>query len=337
MKRRTPLSVLATLLCLLVASVSFAVPLAPDSGRLGEVTAPDGRQLGYAIQGLAAPNYDWWYGCSATSAGMLMGYYDINGYSGFTYENLVPGGVAEMNTFGNPGALVNGIIASPGHIADFWVAYSKCEDCGFADPMAQGHAFDCLADFMGTSQDDVLPSPEGQNDNPDGWTTFWFWTDGSRLTASDIVANGLQTSSGMYGIGEYVQYRGYQYEALYNQLTYDIFGYGSGFSPFTFSDFQAEIDAGRPMLVQVEGHTMLGYGYSAQQGTISVYDTWDDMDGSGPWTDGQNPGVMAWNGTYQGLQMYGVTGLQLAPIPEPTTLALVAMGLIAAAYRRRLK
>jgi hypothetical protein len=26
-------------------------------------------------------NYQWWYGCSPTAAGMLIGYYDRNGYS----------------------------------------------------------------------------------------------------------------------------------------------------------------------------------------------------------------------------------------------------------------
>jgi hypothetical protein len=61
-----------------------------------------------------AGTYDWWYGCSPTSAGMLLGQYDRNGYS-----NLVPGGPAEVNTFGNPGALVNSAIASSGHIHDF--------------------------------------------------------------------------------------------------------------------------------------------------------------------------------------------------------------------------
>lgn len=47
----------------------------------------------------AVPDYQWWYGCSPTAAGMLMGYYDINGYAGETYDNLIPGAVAERSTF----------------------------------------------------------------------------------------------------------------------------------------------------------------------------------------------------------------------------------------------
>jgi hypothetical protein len=46
-----------------------------------------------------APAYDWWYGCAPTSAGMMMGHYDINGYAGLRYDNLVPGGTAELPSY----------------------------------------------------------------------------------------------------------------------------------------------------------------------------------------------------------------------------------------------
>ena len=53
-------------------------------------------ELGFYQQGgiakLEGPAYDWWYGCSPTSAGMMMGYYDRNGYGGLSYANLVRGG-----------------------------------------------------------------------------------------------------------------------------------------------------------------------------------------------------------------------------------------------------
>ena len=69
---------------------------------------------------LAGSDYAWWYGCSPTSAGMMMGYYDRKGYGGLSYANLLPGAVAEQQTYGKPGALVNNIIASPGHVTDFY-------------------------------------------------------------------------------------------------------------------------------------------------------------------------------------------------------------------------
>src|SRR3989339_478683 len=69
-------------------------------------------------EGLCLPdagNYDMWYGCAPTAAGMMLGWYDRNGY-----PNLVPGGDAELSTFGKPDCLVNSSIASPGHINDFF-------------------------------------------------------------------------------------------------------------------------------------------------------------------------------------------------------------------------
>ena len=58
------------------------------------------------------PDYEWNHGCSPTSAGMLMGFYDRNGYADMHYENLVPDGEAELSTFGSGTYVVNGVIAS---------------------------------------------------------------------------------------------------------------------------------------------------------------------------------------------------------------------------------
>ena len=318
----------AVVACVLAPCWCFAA--SPTSGT---VTLPSGEQLGYMVQGLGAPSYAWWYGCSPTSVGMMMGYYDRSGYAGLYYPNLVPGGVAEANSFGNPGALVNGIIASPGHIADFYAGgYNAICD----DKPAPHHAFDCLADFMGTSQD------LAKGINPNGGTSFYYYDDGSKLTFSATEALGIDGLDGMHGVGEYVQYSGYDFydpnptnvndDMLYSQLTYDIFGYGAGFNGFTFADFEAEINAGRPVIVQIEGHTMLGYDYNADTNQIMVYDTWAPS--------GQNPGIMTWNGTYSGMQMYGVMVFEPSggTVPEPATLGLLALGgvtLIVQRYRRR--
>ncbi len=293
--------------CVLVSGVCFAVP---------------------------APNYQWWYGCSPTSAGMMIGYYDINGYGGFQYPNLVPGGVAEMNSFANPGALVNGTIAGPQHVADFYPGGNNASGDDLPPPH---HAFNCLADFMGTSQDSV--------GNSNGWTLFHYSVDGSPYRAKDALADGNWASDGMYGIGEYVEYAGYTYankglanEMLYTQSTDP---YNNLQFRFTFADFMSEINAGRPVLVQLGEHTMLGYNYIDGGGVgpnqILVYDTWVDDDAGGPHTDGQNPGIMNWNGIYGGMQMVGVTVLELAPIPEPATLTLAALGFAVLVWRRRRK
>jgi hypothetical protein len=263
-----------------------------------------------------APDYDWWYGCTPTSAGMVMGYYDLNGYCASSYDNLVPGVDAELSNYGNPGAAVNAIIASAGHIDDFYNgAYGATGD----DDPPPFHAFDCLADFMGTSQDSV----GGSN----GSTWVYNYTDGNRLHYYEMPGHGITDESGMYGIFEYLTYCGYGGDVvdLYNQLT-DNDGLGHGFmGGFSFQDYVNEIDAGRPVMLHVEGHTMFGYGYDANQ-TVYLHDTW---------TAGQHS--MTWGGAYSGMTMYGVTVLQMECIPEPGTLALFGLGLLGAfgVWRRR--
>lgn len=223
------------------------------------------------------PDYEWWYGCSPTSAGMLMGYYDRNGYAGLVYPNLVPGGTAELNTFPPGTYIANDTIASSGHIADYYVVFN-----GTTDPMGSGRTlpddFDCCADFMCTSN-------YTDCSNPDGFTTFCYWPDGSPTTISDIEDESLEGVSGTYGIKEYVEYRGYGYSSLYNQYG-DFEGYTYG---YTLAQFQNEIDNGRPVLIHTENHTLLGYGYAAS--TIYVRDTW----ASG---GDYNGGTMPWGGQY---------------------------------------
>ena len=106
-----------------VASLSSAVALQPslDPAVTSGVATLNGRQVAFQRQALSNPlansgDYMWWYGCSATSAGMMMGYYDRNGYAGKQYPNLVPGGVAEALD----GPLERATIASARHISDFY-------------------------------------------------------------------------------------------------------------------------------------------------------------------------------------------------------------------------
>jgi hypothetical protein len=250
-----------------------------------------------------ASSYDWWYGCSPTSTGMLLGWYDRNGYS-----NLVPGGQAETSTFGNPGALVNSAIASSGHINDFYGGLSPSGGYNLSgDDKTISHSFDCLADFMGTSQDAY--------GNINGSTKFYFYNDNSPLTASAIFSYGpsYYNSDGMYGIGEYINYAGYETAVLYNQY---IYGRNEISAGFTYEQYKAEIDAGRGVLIHVQGHTMYGYGYIDGTNTLQVYDTWAPA--------GQNPGTMVWGGSYNSMAQYGVTVLQI--VPEPVTIVLLGLG-----------
>jgi len=292
----------------------------------------DGEQIGFHKAAGNLPstaNYDWWYGCSPTSAGMMMGYYDRNGYDAVSYSNLVPGGVAESNSYGGgggadfdgdptPDLLCNKIIASAGHIADFWVGYGQSGNDPLGGARTFPDDFDSLADFMGTSQDSC--------GNSDGATTFYFYSSGAEFHDHDAVTHALQNLDGMYGIGEYVDFATYDTVNLYTQLIPHAFGdYYGNTNGVTLDDFKAEIDAGRPVLIHIEGHTMCGYGYDdVITNRIYVYDTWNP--------NGQNPGYMTWGGSYGTSDHWGVTCVEL--VPEPTTLGLLAMGLLAVLRRR---
>jgi len=323
--------------CGLLVAVVLSLAVAPPSLAVGDQLDPsvtygtfviDGCEIAFHKEGgtvLSPCDYDWWHGCSATSAGMVMGHYDREGYSGGTYDNLVPGGVAELSTHGvaDWSALVQPAIASVEHCNDFYSgdltnggtsppggAYGVSGD----DVPQPWHSFNCIADFMGTSQDAC--------GNSNGSTTFYYFTNGDPFTADNAVTYSVQDQSGMYGLREYLEYCGYEDETLYNQY---IQGVGSDPAKgFTLAQYQAEIDAGRPVLIHVEGHTMCGVGYDDNNpSTIYLNDTW---------TPG--PHTMTWGGSYSGLGHLGVTVLEITP--EPATLVLLAAGAaMTMVFRRR--
>jgi hypothetical protein len=286
------------------------------------VSSASADTFGYFVQGGVlpdAPAYDWYYGCSPTSAGMMMGYYDIHGYSGLSYGNLVRGGTAELSTWSPAGSpLADKTIASDGYIKDFYS--SDFGDRGASkygvsgDDIATSRSPDSLADFMGTSQDAA--------GNPNGSTTFYYWTNGAPFTAQDAANYGVGSRDGMYGLWEYVNYAGYA-DPMTNFYTQCIYGPSTP-AGFTFSDYEKVIDAGGVVMIQVAGHSMFGYGYGPGN-SVYVNDTW-------------SPGVhtMQWGGSYANLSQWGVTVFTPASVPEPGSviLLLTVGGLLARALMR---
>jgi len=303
----------------------MAVVVALVALSCGWLSLANADTLGFYRQGdvnLNGPEYGWWYGCTATSAGMMMGYYDQKGYAGLSYSNLVPGGVAENFTgYGDAArnALVKDAIASQGHVNDYyrywngsaWVADNNAGFTaygGSGDDRAATHANNCLADFMGTNQDLA--------GNSNGSTTLYFWTNGAKIYAKDL----LGYPDGMVGIDKYFRYAGYGTgdittdTSFYTQLI-DTLGLAYGFS---FADYKAEIDAKRGVMIQVEGHSMFGYGYT-DDGKVIFDDTWNGHDL-----------VMPWGGSYSGMDMWGVTCFTPSggsAVPLPSTLLLMVSGL----------
>ena len=276
----------------------------------------------YTVEGVYAvntvnnvPAFTWCYGCSATSAAMLMGYYDNGSYPNM-YTGPANGGVCPMNnetTWGHtvyPGgtcgecpisATRNGLDGrtTRGHVDDYWVDI----DSAVQDPYITGgwstHSDDCTADFMGTSQ--------SAKSNVDGSTTFYYTLDGSPMY--DYTGNEPAKRDGCHGMKLYVEHCGYSVptQGNFNQR---IYGYNGVSAGFTFNDFKSEIDAGRPVLIHVVGHTMLGVGYDDSGQKVYLHDTWDNSQHS-----------MTWGSTYSGRQHTGVSVLHLGgsgPPPQPS-------------------
>ncbi|MCX5893477.1 MAG: hypothetical protein NTW80_11005 [Deltaproteobacteria bacterium] len=327
---------------------SVAVGLAIALLCLGGASLAGADTLGYYVQGstvnLGGPAYDWWYGCSPTSAGMMMGYYDIHGYAGKSYAKLVPGGTAESKTGSSNFNTtyqkditykVNNIIASYGYVTDYYRNSSGTPDYtnGGTDPGYYNNskddapgapAYNCLAYYMGTSQDAL--------GNSNGSTPFTCWTSGAKFTAQDAYNLGVWNKDGMYGMDEYFHYCGYGASDITkdtNFFTQHIYNSSTAPNGFKFADYKKEIDDGRVMMIQIAndakhtGHSMFGYGYvdnGLGQQYILCHNTWDD-------------GVyeMLWGGIYSEMTQWGVVGFDPtggSPVPLPGAVWLLGSGLL---------
>ncbi|HRZ22024.1 MAG TPA: hypothetical protein P5184_10170, partial [Bacteroidales bacterium] len=206
------------------------------------------------------PAYDWSFGCSATAAAMNAGYYDRTGYSNM-YTGPTNGGVAPMNNSSWGTVVINGEVRSQcpisatrmgvdgrterGHVDDYWIKYGSSLPDPFITNGWTEHSYgDCTGDYMKTNQYNY--------GNSDASTVFYFNNDGSPYSGTGYGEDG------MYGFKLFFESRGYTVTSYYNQF---IYGYNGNIIGFTFEQFKQEIDAGRPVLIQVSGHSMLGMGY----------------------------------------------------------------------------
>jgi YD repeat-containing protein len=261
------------------------------------------------INSLAVPAFDWVMGCSATSGSMIAAYYDRNGYSNM-YTGPANGGVMPMDnsvwstwndgfaTYGQCPltASRNGLDgrSTRGSMEDYWVQYnSAATDPWIINGWTQHAWGDAIADYMKTS--------ESAYGNIDGTTTFYFNSSSAApLTCADLEGSGHAPYDGTYGIKLFYGARGYTVTDCYSQATDNVIAGG-----FSFSQFQAEIDAGRPVLINLQGHTIVGVGYDTAGNTVYLNDTWD-----------RSTHTMTWGGSYAGRATRSVSIVHLA-VPTP--------------------
>lgn len=271
------------------------------------------------------PTSSWTYGCSATSAGMIFGYYDRTGFPNM-YTGPANGGVAPLSNLGGQCSIIatkNGFDGRSvnGHVDDYWISTGSSGPDPWEGNWTEHTWGDCTADYMGTNQWkwDYLNSDGVKDFNDDGSTAL-FSIDGPQRLNDYIPwpSAGLPQTALCHGMRLFVESRGYAVLENYTQKIDTLYEGG-----FSFADYMAEINAGCPVMIQVTGHSMVGVGYNSSSQTVYLHDTWGDYVTS-----------MTWGGSYSGMQQTAVTVIHIA-VPEPTTISLLLLGGVPLLRRRR--
>lgn len=293
-------------------------PPAPPDRAAWEASTVSISELGRAANTLANfPSYSWVFGCSAVSGAMIAAYYDNNGYpnmyTGPTNGGVMPQTDTSWGTWSGGRYSNNPLVASHenidgwvgrGSIDNYWVSeYSTADDPYITNGWSQHAWGTAIGDYMKTSQS-VWPY-----ENIDGSTRFWNYSSSDPLTCSTmevLTASDdtytINRNDGTYGRKLFYEARGYAVADCYNQPT-DNQRVGG----FSLAQYQAEINAGHPVFINLAGHSVVGYGYDGN--TIYIRDTWDSDPGS--------LHSMTWGGSYQGMAMQSVSIVHLEEVSSP--------------------
>ena len=213
---------------------------------------------------LTVPAYPWVFGCSAVSGAMIAGYYDRNGYPNM-YTGPTDGGVMPLVNNSSWGSWAdatpvftyynNPLVASKlgldgrvirGSIDDYWVQYGSSAPDPFIGHWTEHTWGDAIGDYMHTSQSSYNGSSTWGL--ADAYTRFYdvYPASGAKLTC-DTIASYLPYGyppDGTLGRAQFYQAKGYAVTDCYNQYTDNQYSGG-----FSFAQYKAEIDAGRPVMI----------------------------------------------------------------------------------------
>ena len=111
------------------------VPGRPPKTKAPVVEVPKSDLAKGAIVLSNVPAFDWCYGCSATAAAMMFGYYDNYGYPNM-YAGPANGGVCPLtnSVWGYKECLLSAThlgyygLATKGHVNDYWYSYGSNVD-----------------------------------------------------------------------------------------------------------------------------------------------------------------------------------------------------------------
>jgi len=228
-----------------IAAASLSYDFSADSQGGTAVLSSDvsGGADSVVISGV--PSYLWRHGCGPTAAGMLIGYWDMHGFS-----KLILGDSSTQT------AAVNQVIASDQHYQDYSLPKDSYPNL-LADKSQTGgaHADNCLADFMKTSW-----SSRG---NYYGWGYL-----------SDLAG----------GLDYYTAYVNQTYGSAYTSYTSIEYLVSSIYNPFSWSKLVYSINHNKPLVFLVDSngdgdtdHFVPAIGYRTSNGyqEYACYDTWD--------------------------------------------------------------
>ncbi len=242
------------------------------------------------------PEAEYMYGCVPTAIGMILGYYDLYGYGNAGFSNLIEGNVAlksrgtdgdafNMNAFDT---VLGRAIASEDYVYRFHsrdgVETTPEQELEYAfmpdNQTLNTDVWNCIADYLGTGQ------YWRGNKNLD--TSLAFGSLNTLYNQEITITSGSTSrtiraidQSMEFGLDLYVKSRGYKLDDSITG-TYPVI---AGHAMFTL--YKEEIDAGRPVLIGIDDHAMVGYGYNESTQEI-IFDN--------GYESGQR---MVWGGTYR--------------------------------------
>ncbi|MCK9375684.1 MAG: hypothetical protein M0P73_05995 [Syntrophobacterales bacterium] len=271
------------------------------------LAAASGAALANSVVLSGVPEYEWYYGCSPTSGGMLMGY-----WAGKGYTQLLPGVTDPLVQ----SAAVNNNIASTAHIT-----------AGGTYGTYLGHTADCIADFMQTDN--------GGTSGANIATGLTAWTSYAGLTATTTYSEVSYFTDGTFSYAVFENEINTGRPMLLNLATY-LISYGKWVG-HTVLAYGYEDD-----MFQIRLSSSTGYVYLTVAG-FAVMDTWVNGTGQTSWYDWEGDivtallidGVEWWPYVDLSGYSYGslydwqiISGVTYQLVPLPSTLVLLGSGLL---------
>ncbi len=276
------------------------------------------------------PAFMWSYGSSATAGAMIAGYYDRGAYANM-YTGPTDGGCMPLTNASWDKNITTNSHECPlsatkqgldgrttrGHVDDYYISRNATgPDPYVVNSWTEHTPGECTGDYMKTSiwfpgSKDAIGSTE--DINRDGAATFIIRPTGKPINWESLYALGYDEFDAGYGLKLFFESRGYEVSDMYNQYIDAYRPYST--SPdltntgFTYNQYKAEINAGRPVMMNLSGLIVVGIGYNESKGKGIIFHDSESYDEH----------TMIWGGTHKEVYTHSaVTIVTLAKAINPS-------------------